>query len=185
MMHPIQTKRLLLRAWETSDIENLYLYAKDPRVGPRCGWKPHESPDESREVLHQILQREESYAIALLEDNRAIGGIGLNFGKDSILVQGEDEAEIGYWIGVPFWGQGLTPEAVRALLSHAFLECGCTRVWCGYFDGNDQSRRAQEKCGFVYSHTLPMRDVPQLHAKRTEHVTYLTREAWQALAGKT
>ena len=39
MMHPIQTKRLLLRAWETSDIENLYLYAKDPRVGPRCGWK--------------------------------------------------------------------------------------------------------------------------------------------------
>ena len=57
-------------------------------------------------MLHQILQREESYAIALLEDNRAIGGIGLNFGKDSILVQGEDEAEIGYWIGVPFWGAG-------------------------------------------------------------------------------
>lgn len=63
----------------------------------------------------------------------------------------EHEAEIGYWIGVPFWGQGLIPEAVRALLARCFEELGCEAVWCGYYDGNDKSRRVQEKCGFLYS----------------------------------
>ena len=57
----------------------------------------------------------------------------------------ENEAEIGYWIGRPYWGQGLIPEAVRCLLKRCFEDLGMTAVWCGYYDGNTKSRRVMEK----------------------------------------
>jgi len=60
----------------------------------------------------------------------------------------DSEAEIGYWIGVPFWGQGLIPEAVRALMHYAFNELNMNKLWCGYFDGNEKLKKVQEKCGF-------------------------------------
>lgn len=61
-----------------------------------------------------------------------------------------EEAEIGYWIGKPYWGQGLSPEAVKALLPRCFNELGIDIVWCGYYEGNDRSKRVVEKCGFIY-----------------------------------
>ena len=87
----------------------------------------------------------------------------------------DHEAEIGYWIGVPYWGWGLIPEAVQRLQRRCFEELECTVLWCGYYDGNEKSRRVQEKCGFRYHHTQrgklsPLGDV------RTEHFTRITRE---------
>ena len=90
----------------------------------------------------------------------------------------EDECEIGFWIGEPFWGKGLIPEAVDELLRYAFEDLAMSVVWCGYYDGNVKSQRAQEKCGFVFSHTSENRPVPLLGEVRTEHFTKLTREAW-------
>ena len=91
----------------------------------------------------------------------------------------DTEGEIGYWIGVPFWGQGLIPEAVEELLRHGFEDLKLDRIRCGYFDGNEKSKRVQEKCGFIYHHTN--RDI---HWKlmddiRTEHVTCMSREEYQ------
>lgn len=73
-------------------------------------------------------------------------------------------------------GQGLIPEAVEELLRHGFEDLKLDRIWCGYFDGNEKSKRVQEKCGFIYHHTN--RDI---HWKlmddiRTEHVTCMSRE---------
>jgi len=92
---------------------------------------------------------------------------------------GEQEAEIGYWIGVPYWGQGLIPEAVRELLRRCFEDLNCTAVWCGYYDGNLKSKRVQEKCGFRYHHTEKDKLCELMGDIRTEHFTYLTKENWE------
>ena len=90
------------------------------------------------------------------------------------------ELEIGYWVGKPFWGRGIAPEAVEALLAHCFTELGAERVWCAYFDGNEKSRRCQEKCGFRFHHTE--RDVHWAATDeiKTEHYSILTRAEWLA-----
>ncbi|MDO4981994.1 MAG: GNAT family N-acetyltransferase [Eubacteriales bacterium] len=169
----IETKRLLLRPWEETDAESLFEYAKDERVGPIAGWPVHTSVENSREIIKTVLSVPENYAVCLKEDNRAIGCVGLRLGQSSNLAIPENEGEIGYWIGVPFWGQGLIPEAVRALIRHAFDELHLARLWCGYFDGNEKSKRAQEKCGFIYHHTN--RDIywEAMNDIRTEHITCL------------
>ena len=82
-------------------------------------------------------------------------------------------------VGEPFWGQGLIPEAVDELLRYAFEELAMRAVWCGYYEGNVKSQRAQEKCGFKYSHTEEQKPVPLLGEVRTEHFTKLTLEEWK------
>ena len=176
----LETNRLILRPWDETDAESLYEYAKDDRVGPIAGWPPHTSVENSREIIRTVLSTPETYAVCLKEDNRAIGSIGLMIGKQSNLDLPENEGEIGYWIGVPFWGQGLIPEAVRALICHAFTDLGVHTLWCGYFDGNEKSGRVQEKCGFTYHHTN--RDIywALMDVVLTEHITRLTKEEWTA-----
>ena len=77
------------------------------------------------------------------------------------------EAEVGYWIGVPFWGRGLIPEAVRELMRYAFNELGIKKLWCGYFDGNEKSKRVQEKCDFQYQDTIKDKEWPLMDDVRT------------------
>ena len=175
----LTTKRLILRPWKESDADDLYEYAKDARIGPAAGWMPHESVDESRKIIRTILSAPESYAVCLKENGRAIGAISLLIGKQRNLDIPDREGEIGYWIGVPFWGRGLIPEAAREIMRHAFADLGLEALWCGYFDGNEKSRRVQEKCGFAYHHTN--RDVywERTGDVRTEHVSRITREEWE------
>ncbi|MGM9640779.1 MAG: GNAT family N-acetyltransferase [Faecousia sp.] len=174
-----ETKRLILRPWEESDAESLFEYAKDPAVGPIAGWPAHTSVENSREIIKTVLSASETYAVCLKDDNRAIGSIGLFSSAQS----GKDEMEIGYWIGVPFWGNGYIPEAVRTLQTHAFTDPGCTALWCAYYDGNVKSKRCQEKCGFRYHHTEENSACPLMGETRTARFTKLTREAW-CLAGR-
>ena len=133
----LETERLILRPWKEDDAESLYKYAKNPEVGPIAGWPVHTSVENSREIIKSVLAADETYAVCLREDNVAIGSIGLTPPAQSHTKAADDEIEIGYWIGVPYWGQGLIPEAVRALQKHAFLDLGCSAMWCGYYDGND------------------------------------------------
>ena len=171
----MQTKRLILRPWCETDAESLYEYAKDDRVGPIAGWPVHTDVENSREIIKNVLAVDETYAVCLKEDNRAIGSIGLMLGKNSNLALPENEGEIGYWIGVPFWGRGLIPEAMQELIRHAFDDLHLARLWCGYFDGNEKSKRAQEKCGFVYHHTDKDIYWALMVDIRTEHITCLEK----------
>lgn len=175
----METERLILRPWQASDAENLYLYAKDPRVGPAAGWPPHVSAEDSLNIIAGPLSSPETYAICLKEDNAAIGSIGLFSPTQDATLRVESEIEIGYWIGTPFWGRGLVPEAVRRLQRYAFEDLGCSAMWCGYYEGNIKSRRVQEKCGFVYHHTETDKLCAKMGELRTEHYTYLSREKWE------
>lgn len=174
----LYTERLILRPWLVTDAEALYVLASDPRVGPAAGWPPHTSVAESERVIRTIFSAPETYAVTLRGDDRPIGCVGLQTGEGSNMPLGEGEAEVGYWIGVPFWGQGLIPEAVAALVRHAFADLGLETLWCGHFDGNDASRRVQEKCGFRYRRTEPGRYFATIDAQHTAHISSLSRQEW-------
>lgn len=173
----LETERLILRPWQDSDAESLYEYAKDPRVGPIAGWPVHTSVENSREIIRDVLAVPETYAVCLKADGAAIGSIGLMIGENSNIGLPDTEAEIGYWLGVSFWGQGLIPEAVRELIRYSFEDLKLEKLWCGYFDGNEKSRRVQEKCGFKYHHTNKNIHWKMMDDIRTEHITCLIRKS--------
>lgn len=172
----LETERLILRPFKDSDTESIYEYAKDPRVGPIAGWPVHTSVENSREIIRNVLAVPETYAVCLKTDGKAIGSIGLMIGEKSNLNLPDNESEIGYWIGVPFWGQGLIPEAMKELIRHAFNDLNLDRLWCGYFDGNEKSKHCQEKCGFEYHHTNKDIHWELMDDIRTEHITTLGKD---------
>lgn len=174
----LETERLFLRQWENSDTENLYEYAKDPDVGPIAGWPAHKSLEESRNVIKNVLNGKETYAICLKTDNKAIGAIELKLKGHTDMTERDDECELGFWLGKPFWGQGIIPEAVQEILRHAFEDIGMTRVWAGYYEGNIKSKRVQEKCGFRFQWKSEGVDVPLMHEKRTGYVNSMTKAQW-------
>jgi hypothetical protein len=118
----LQTKHLILRAWKESDAEALYRYARNPNVGPIAGWPLHTSVENSREIIKTVLSGEETYAVVLKETGKPIGSIGIMTARSEIhtVKTSDTECEIGYWIGEPYWGQGLIPEATRKILRHIF-----------------------------------------------------------------
>lgn len=181
MNHRLETSRLILRPWHETDAEALYKYAKDPAIGPIAGWPPHTSVENSLEIIRTVFAAPETYAVVLKETGEPVGSAGIMFGDGMHSAAMKDgEAEIGYWIGVPYWGQGLIPEAVQCLLHRCFTDLNLSAVWCGYYDGNRQSRRVMDKCGLTYHHTetgnmSPLGDI------RTEHFMRITAEEWKQL----
>ena len=176
----LETNRLILRAWTEADAVELYKYASDPEVGPPAGWPPHTSVENSCEIIRNVLSRLETYAVCLKTGN-PIGSIGLHLKGHTDMTNRDDECELGYWIGKPFWGQGLIPEAAQELLRYAFEDLGMRAVWCGYYEGNEKSRRVQEKLGFVYQHKTEGLEVSLINEVRTGHCNLMTRERWQTV----
>lgn len=176
----IQTKRLILRPWLESDAADLYQYAKDPEIGYPAGWPAHSSVEDSAHIIRTVLSATETYAVCCKHDGKAIGSIGLKMGTATDMTCRADECELGYWLGKPFWGQGIIPEAASALIRRGFEKLGMRAIWCGYYAGNEKSRRAMEKLGFVYHHTTENLEVPLLNEYRTGHATLLTKEAYFA-----
>lgn len=177
----IETARLILRPWQESEADSLFKYAGDPAIGPIAGWPQHTSAQHSLEIIRTVFSAPETYAVVLKETGEPVGSCGImsTDGLHSATMK-PGEAEIGYWIGKPYWGQGLIPEAVNALLQRCFNELELDAVWCGYYDGNIKSKRVCEKCGFKYHHTN--HDIlSPLGDRRTEHFYIMTKEDYHAL----
>lgn len=147
----LETERLILRQWTMDDADDLFAYAKSPKVGPAAGWKPHESRKESEAVLQSWLQSPEVWAIEEKESGRVIGSIGLH--EDS-LHSNPRARMIGYVLREESWGRGYMPEAVRRLTAFAFEALCMDVVSIRHFAFNSRSRRVIEKCGYHYEGTL-------------------------------
>lgn len=173
-----ETERLILRPWMETDAEDLYEYAKDPRVGPSAGWPVHTSVENSRDIIRNVLSAPETYAVVLKENGRAVGSVGLKIGEYSDLDLPDTQAEFGCWLGVPYWGQGLIPEALEGLKEYAFDTLGMEMLWYGYYDENSKSKRVCEKCGFTYQYTKENIYVSLIDAYKTEHIGCITKEEW-------
>lgn len=176
----IETKRLLLRHWQMSDAKALFELAKDPAIGTRAGWLPHQSVAESERIITDVFTNETTYAICL-KDGTLIGSIGVMPNSQAFMIP--PAVEVGYWIGKAYWGHGYTPEALNGVLADQFGREPKLTIWAGYYEGNEQSWRVQQKCGFVYQLSQTV-EVPLLNEQRKEHFTSLSYEQWQAVGTK-
>ena len=177
----IKTERLILRKWRIEDAPYMFKYASDSDVGPKAGWKPHKNIEESKRIIERFIDHHPyNFAICLKEDiNHPIGSVELKVETD--MSDRDDEYELGYWLGKPYWGNGYMPEAGKALIAFGFNEIKLNAIWCGYYDGNINSKRAQEKMGFIYHHTSDNLYVKNFDEYRTGYVSLLTKSNWQDL----
>lgn len=144
----MQTSRLNIRRWTLSDAEALFKYASDPDVGPRAGWPPHQSVEESRKVIEEVFTNDYTWAIELKETGEAIGCIGyFPYGVSHIPI-GENDCEVGYWIAKPYWNQGFCTEALVEMIDYCFNAKGFENIWSDFFVDNPASGRVMQKCGF-------------------------------------
>ena len=147
----LETERLILRPWTLHDLDDFFEYAKNPDVGPRAGWLPHENKEKSLEILNMFIADKKTFAIVYKENNKVIGSLGIErYGSEDKLTEFFDYQgrEIGYVLSKDYWGKGLMPEVVQAVINYCFDKLNLDFLLCGYFDFNNQSKRVQEKCGF-------------------------------------
>lgn len=170
----LQTDRLILHPWCDDDAPALFELARDPRVGPAAGWRPHTSVEESRQIIRDVLAGSCTFAAFRRMDGGLAGCFGLTPSSASD-VASAGEAELGYWLGVPFWGKGLATEASRELVRYGFDELGLSAIWACYYDGNERSHRVMEKLGMTYVDSKEC-DVPLLGERRLEHRMRLPRD---------
>ena len=146
----METGRILLRPWRDSDAEVLYKWASDPDVGPRAGWAPHQSVEESLEIIRTVFNDAlHTWAIELKETGEAIGAMGYGPSCECDLPAREGEPLIGYWVAKPYWNQGICTEALRLMLDHIRETTDIKSLISGHFVDNPASGRVMEKCGFV------------------------------------
>ena len=145
----METDRLILRPWRDSDAGALFKYASDPEVGPRAGWPPHKSEEESLKIICTVFAAEGMWAVQLKETGEAIGCVGYLPASASNLQIAPDECEVGYWIARPYWGRGICTEALRMVIDYCFNDKGFNTLWGSYFPSNPASGRVMVKCGFV------------------------------------
>ena len=155
----IETERLILRAFKQTDLESFYEYASVEDVGEMAGWKHHESIDESRKIMDSFINNDKVFAICLKENNKVIGSIGIEkYGLEDALTEFKNYRgrELGYVLSKDYWGKGLMPEAVNAVIEYLFNELDYDFLLCGYYNFNERSKRVQTKCGFRPYRSLTM-----------------------------
>ena len=170
----METDRIILRPWRESDAEILFKWASNPDVGPRAGWPPHKSVEESLEIIrtvfndganrtqssslellrcspssHSCNDATNTWAIELKETGEAIGAMGYGSSCECDLPAREGEPLIGYWVAKPYWNQGICTEALQLMLDHIRQTTDIKSLISGHFVDNPASGRVMEKCGFV------------------------------------
>ena len=130
---------------------------------------------EQQRDIREVLSADGTYAVVLKSTGKPVGCAGLTVGAACNMPVPEDEGEIGCWLGTPYWGQGIIPEAVKELIRYGFEDLGLKRIWYAYFDGNEKSKRVAEKCGFRYHHTNRDLEWKLLNKTVTEHVHVLEK----------
>lgn len=164
-MQTLETKRLRLRLFTLSDLDDFYAYASVPGVGEMAGWPHHQDIETSRKILEGFIKDGDVYAIEEKKTGRVIGSLGLH---DRNEADGKQSREVGYVLAKSHWKQGLMTEAVNRVVAHAFETLGYDYLTCAHFAHNDASRRVIEKTGFVFEKEK------EYHAKLLDK-TFLSR----------
>ena len=174
----LETQRLRLRPFRDDDAEDVYAYARDPRVGPIAGWPPHNSVEESREIIRTVFSAPGVFAMELKETGRVIGSVGFVGNHPAGDLPCCPDDEVGYALSPVFWDRGLMPEAVKVILEYGFTDLGFQRIWCGHYGGNWRSKRTMEKCGFRYQFSRT-EFVQLIGETRQSYFYLLTKESWR------
>ena len=141
----LETERLVLRAPRLEDAKAVAQLANDRRIAENTARIPHPySLADAEKFIASVNGISGEIAFLITRGKMVLGAVGLG------LPEGEPP-ELGYWLGVPFWGHGYATEAVHAVIDHAFTELGYEAVQAGARVTNPASRRVLEKCGFQWT----------------------------------
>lgn len=155
----IETRRLILRAFKESDLDDFFEYASVEGVGEKAGWHHHQTKEKTKEILDIFIKEDKVFALVDKEKNKVIGSLGVElYGMEKELSEFKNYQgrEIGFVLSKSYWGQGIMPEAVKAVIDYLFNELNLDFLTCGYYNFNSQSKRVQEKCGFKPYRSLIM-----------------------------
>ena len=146
----LQTKRLILRSLTLEDAQDVQRLAGERDVASTVIRIPHPYEDGMAEAwirsCYDTFEKEEGvhFAITLRTEGHFIGVMGLELERE------HERAELGYWIGKPYWGCGYATEAAKAVVAHGFQVLKLNRIYAYYFTRNPASGRVLEKIGMRY-----------------------------------
>ena len=150
----LHTRRLILRPFRPEDAPAVQRLAGAREVSSTTLTIPYPYEDGMAEkwiASHRPAfdkGRDVTFAITLRDDEILIGAMGLRIERD------QERAELGYWIGVPWWGRGYCTEAARAVVRYGFGGMGLNRIFARHFEGNPASGRVMQKIGMRYEGCL-------------------------------
>jgi RimJ/RimL family protein N-acetyltransferase len=141
----LETKRLALRAPRLEDAKTVATLANDRRIAENVARIPHPYKVSDAEGFIAGANKAGGEAVFLitLRDETVIGACGI--------MNQEQAPELGYWLGVPFWGKGFATEALHAVIDYAFTDLEHQSLQAGARVTNPASRRVLEKCGFQWT----------------------------------
>jgi len=173
----LHTERLILRPWREEDLGNFFAYASVDGVGQMAGWTPHKNMEESRNILSHFIKGK--HVFALEHQGKVIGSLGIERYNESLYPELSSlrGREIGYVLSKDYWGQGLMPEAVEAVVRYLFETEMLDFITVGHFIQNDRSRRVIEKNGFRYVKQAPYETRYDTVETSMEYI--LTKEEWR------
>ncbi len=141
----LETKRLALRAPRLEDAKTVATLANDRRIAENTARIPHPYKMSDAESFIKGANNSGGEAVFLitLRDKTVIGSCGI--------VPQEPTPEVGYWLGVSYWGNGYATEALHAVIDYAFTDLAHDALQAGARVTNPTSRRVLEKCGFQWT----------------------------------
>src|ERR1700751_1893604 len=140
----LETERLVFRAPRLEDAKAVAQLANDRRIAETTARIPHPySLVDAEKFIASINRGEGETGFLITREKMVLGAVGIS--------TSEHEPEIGYWLGVKFWGHGYATEAVHAVIDHAFADLDCEALAAGARVTNPASRRVLEKCGFQWT----------------------------------
>ncbi|OHA04084.1 MAG: GNAT family N-acetyltransferase [Candidatus Sungbacteria bacterium RIFCSPHIGHO2_02_FULL_52_23] len=144
----LKTERLILRAFDAADAADAARMAGCRDVASNTLRIPHPYSEEMARIwiasLASEFEKGESVTFAIALSGELIGAISLEITREF------DRAELGYWIGKPYWGQGYATEAGHAVLAYGFGELGLNRIFAYHFSRNPASGRVMQKIGMTH-----------------------------------
>lgn len=143
----LKLNHLRIRTWKPEDKASLILYGNNRNIWINLRDRfpyPYTAADADQWIRQAIEETPQTH-FAIVTQGSVIGGIGLELGTDIF----RRSAEIGYWLGEPFWGRGIATAAVRAITNDAFSTFNLCRIYAGVFEWNPASMRVLEKAGYM------------------------------------
>ena len=153
----LETDRLILRRFCSSDAEAMFRnWASDPLVTTYLTWPAHKDASLTASIMESWIKKYEdpayyNWAIEWKEAGEVIGDISVVALHEEV-----EAADIGYCLGRAWWGQGIMPEALRAVIDYLFAEVGLNRIAANHDNNNPKSGRVMEKAGMKQEGILRM-----------------------------
>ena len=172
----LETRRTVLRPFVEADAPDVFNFARDPRVGPAAGWRPHGSMEETQRILAPLCGADSVFAVEDRETGRVIGSARFVAKADGTISN-----EIGFTLHPDWWGRGIMTEVCRELVRYGFTALGFSEIWAMCYGENRRCRSLLERCGFQFVFEQAVTD--EFAQDRPVRCYVLLRTGWKEGTG--